>query len=328
MCEFDEKLKKIEKSILELKNETTTKILLQNGKINEAILYIKENLGEALKKLFKTMNFNGDLDELIKQTLVNGVNDFVEHSTPDEAPFTIETHRNEEMKTSYVVTIVKKRYIPSVNFTNGTIENPYSNNKNVIDYMKTVNKMIGINAGLRGVTVKNGISLIDSNTDSNEGYFILAISKCGKLQAFPRTATGTEIIEAGFKDAVNIWSPVVENGVFFDESALDSNHEDYDYIFNQKHPRQIFGVLASGDYIIITTDGRMVDEQGLNFTQIKELVREWGCVSAYNLDGGASTQTVIHHHLITRKLSESRTIGTVITFEKGILENGFCLENC
>lgn len=311
-------IQQLKREVCDLMKTTTARLLAQDGKIASVCTYIKENLSASIMGLLDSMKMNGELDRLIASAVDNTLAVALTYEPAFDKLISVKTHRNEDMKTSYTITKIKPILKPHVNFTNGTTANPYTDMRNVIDYMKTVNKPVAINAGLRGVTVKDGVSHIESNDDGDEGYYILAMDINGKLKAFPRTATGTDIINAGYRDAINIWSPIVEKGVFFDETVLDSTHEDYDYIFNEKHPRQVLGVLEDGSYIVITTEGRMVDEEGLNFKQLKQLVQELGCVSAYNLDGGASAQTVVNKQLITRELSKSRVVGTVITFEGGV----------
>lgn len=310
-----------------LQAEISERLLTQDGKIAEVCNHIKDNLSATICELMNTMEFTGEIDGLITKA-INGIiasglyYESVDNTDPGVLDvyenISVKTVRNDKLGVSYIVTKVKKSLKPFVNFTNGTDQDAYSYNKSVIDYMKNTSKPLAINAGLRGVTVKNGISHIENNVDSYEGFFILCIDDKGELKAVPRNTTATEIINMGYRDAINIWSPIVENGYKFNALSLDTTHEDYDYIFIQKHPRQVLGTLPDGSYIIITIDGRMVKENGVDFAGLVEIVQNEGCVNAYNLDGGASTQTVIGKRLINRLLSESRAIGTVITFESEV----------
>ena len=326
MAKLGREIEKLIKEDKHLQDEMSKRILSQDGKIAEICLYLKENLSATISEIVNTMNYTGELETLITKA-VNGVlaSALVAEPVYDGfGVFDVKTVRNKEMNASYTVTKIKKTMKPHVNFTNGTNENPYSNHKSVIDYMQIVDKPMAINAGLRGVTVKDGVSHIENNTEANEGFYILCITSDGELACVPRSTSATDIINMGYMDAINIWSPIIEDGTPFNPLILDLLHEDYDYIFNQKHPRQVIGVLGNGDYIVISVDGRTAGEGGVSFEQLIEICQAEGCVSAYNLDGGASTQTVIGKRLITRKLSESRTIGTVITFESEVAMYGRC----
>lgn len=297
-------------------NAISERLLSQDGKIAEVCVYIKDSLSATIAELVSTMQYTGEIDTLITKA-VSGVlaSALVSEKADDVPNFEVKTVRDDDLGLSYIVTKVKKNFKPHVNFTNGTNENAYSNNKSTYNYMQTADKPMAINAGLRGVTVKEGISHIENNIDTYEGFYILCIDADGRLATVPRTTTATDIINMGYRDAINIWSPVLVDGTPFNPQVLDETHEDYDYIFVQKHPRQVLGVLPDGRYIVITVDGRMVDEGGADFEQLVLIAQKEGCVSAYNLDGGASTQTVIGKRLINRLISKTRAIGTVITFE-------------
>lgn len=335
-CNFNIKDNTNELLILQLKEEvkklledTQAQFLLQNKKIAETCVYIKENLSNEIRLLLDTMQNSGELDTIITDAVINSINACVTYDIiSSECDVTdalissdyisVEVKRSEEYKTSYLVTRVK-HLKPYVNFTNGTNKDPYKNNKNVIDYMKGTNKLLAINSGLRGVTVKDRVNFINENTASNEGWYILGIKPDGSLKAYPRLMTAAEIINDGCRDAVNIWLPLVLKGSKFDIANIDSNSEDYDYIINGSHPRQVIGTMPDGSYIIVTSDGRMKGEKGFTIEELQQIMLDLGCVDAYNLDGGASTQTVIGKRLLNRKLSESRTIGTVFTFEREVI---------
>ena len=74
------------------------------------------------------------------------------------------------------------------------------------------------------------------------------------------------------------------------------------------------GRLADGTYVTVTCDSRMKRERGFTSPELREIMMELGCVEAYNLDGGASTQTVIGKRLISRKHHDVRRVSTVMTF--------------
>lgn len=330
---YDEAISQLRKEIDDLKKTTTADLLMQHGKIAETVIYIKNNLSDYIKQMLSTINFTKEIDDIISEALTSSVifPDVIDKKVNFQKNVfegvEIKAVRNKELNISYIVMKINKRFKPHVNFTNGTNANPYDNHKSVIDYMQTANKEIAINAGLRGVTAKDGISHIEENTGNYEGFYILCIAENGTMVAVDKTYKASQIVNMGFRDCITIWSPIIEDGKFFDPltmSSADKASENYDYIFLQRHPRQIVGTLEDGSYIVISVDGRMVGEMGATFDDLKQIVSDEGCVSAYNLDGGASTQTVIGKHLINRRLSESRTIGTVITFESGVCNNESC----
>lgn len=55
------------------------------------------------------------------------------------------------------------------------------------------------------------------------------------------------------------------------------------------NPRTAIGVLSPLHYMFLVSDGRTKESTGLSLLQLAELMKELGCESAYNLDGGGSS---------------------------------------
>ncbi|MEO9804090.1 MAG: phosphodiester glycosidase family protein [Reichenbachiella sp.] len=56
-----------------------------------------------------------------------------------------------------------------------------------------------------------------------------------------------------------------------------------------RHPRSAFGTTKKGKVIMVTVDGRTTQAAGMTIPELAGLMRELGCESAVNLDGGGST---------------------------------------
>ena len=68
-------------------------------------------------------------------------------------------------------------------------------------------------------------------------------------------------------------------------------------VFNDKnrHPRTMIGVKADGTLVFCTVDGRQPEDlmYGMTYDELSALMYHYGCVAAYNMDGGGSTTMVI-----------------------------------
>ena len=68
-------------------------------------------------------------------------------------------------------------------------------------------------------------------------------------------------------------------------------------VFNDKnrHPRTMIGVKADGTLVFCTVDGRQPDDlmYGMTYDELSALMYHYGCVAAYNMDGGGSTTMII-----------------------------------
>jgi exopolysaccharide biosynthesis protein len=68
-----------------------------------------------------------------------------------------------------------------------------------------------------------------------------------------------------------------------------------------RNPRAAIGYMEPGHYCFVVVDGRQNGySMGLSLTELAELMRDLGCVSAYNLDGGISAQMSWHSKRINK----------------------------
>lgn len=64
-------IKKLLEEVNTLLKDTQAQILCQNGKIAETVVYIKENLSLALQSLLDSMEASGEIDQIIKDTIMD-----------------------------------------------------------------------------------------------------------------------------------------------------------------------------------------------------------------------------------------------------------------
>jgi Phosphodiester glycosidase/SPOR domain len=68
----------------------------------------------------------------------------------------------------------------------------------------------------------------------------------------------------------------------------------------KRNPRTFAGVDAQGRTVLVTVDGRSVDDLGLSIPEAADVARSLGLVDAINLDGGGSTTMALRGQLISR----------------------------
>lgn len=61
-----------------------------------------------------------------------------------------------------------------------------------------------------------------------------------------------------------------------------------------RHPRTCVGIKADGSIVLMTVDGRQFgsDMYGMSYAELSATLLYYGCVEAYNLDGGGSTTII------------------------------------
>ena len=98
-------------------------------------------------------------------------------------------------------------------------------------------------------------------------------------------------------------SVIEENGAWqawsFGPRLLDDNGQPMtefnceDYVGKRRHPRTAIGMIEPLHYIFVCVDGRSSKSDGILLTDLSKWFYDNGCVSAYNLDGGATSQMVV-----------------------------------
>ncbi|MFN7927338.1 MAG: phosphodiester glycosidase family protein [Blastocatellia bacterium] len=69
--------------------------------------------------------------------------------------------------------------------------------------------------------------------------------------------------------------------------------------YHFRHPRTAIGMRADGTLVLVTVDGRQPKKSvGVTIPELIQLMQEFGCVQAINLDGGGSTTMVIRGKVV------------------------------
>ena len=141
------------------------------------------------------------------------------------------------------------------------------------------------------VEVING----DCNTSIPDGCAVLTVANSYEdYPNFTGYATGDKIrINTTCADgwdkvttAIGGGDLIVENG----ETLLGIYDEDHEKVAN---PRTAVGTKANGKVVFFAVDGRSTASRGLTEPELASVMKEFGCVTALNLDGGGSTTVLV-----------------------------------
>lgn len=74
------------------------------------------------------------------------------------------------------------------------------------------------------------------------------------------------------------------------------------------NPRTAIGVLEPGHYVLIVSDGRTRESDGLTLLQLAEFMQSLGVTVGYNLDGGGSSTMVFMGEVVNNPTTNGRKI--------------------
>lgn len=178
------------------------------------------------------------------------------------------------------------------------------------DWQMAVNKTITGNIKSVGTT---------SNTPIGDKELVLSASascpygdwlkkmQVGESIELSCTETASGLAQA--QEAVGFYHSIVENGEMVTVGTA-------------VNPRTAMGVKKDGTLVLYTVDGRQNDKsKGLNIEELAHHLISLGCVSAWNLDGGGSSQMVVRQPGIESKasLKNSPSGGSARKVSNGIL---------
>ena len=151
------------------------------------------------------------------------------------------------------------------------------------------------------------IEVIDSFSETGNGGMPLGVTiKDGKLLSdwewgYPTTIgfdsdhklivgnmTGQQALNAGIVEACSFGPVLVKNGVVAPISGSGGG----------LNPRTAIGQRADGTILVLVIDGRQPHSLGASYTDIAEIMEEYGAVNAANLDGGSSSMLFYEGELI------------------------------
>lgn len=165
-----------------------------------------------------------------------------------------------------------------------------------------------------GVLVRNGELYMNGQTSCD----ICVLYQDGRMETYgPEEYTEEELLAAG---PYQIWK--------FGPALLDNEGQPKDE-FNttsallSAHPRSGIGYYEPGHYCFVIVDGRQSGySDGIDMAGFAKIFSELGCVSAYNLDGGASSAMVFNGSTVNRPCNGGRYVSDMLIIKETEGEDG------
>ena len=132
-----------------------------------------------------------------------------------------------------------------------------------------------------GYVVRNGVLYRDT---ASAGTDALVVYGNGTIASVSQDkASAQQLVDNGAWQVLSFGPTLVENG----ELAVAAGDE-VDQAMGS-NPRTAIGMVDPLHYIVVVSDGRTGDNDGLSLYQLAQVMRDNGATYAYNLDGGGSS---------------------------------------
>jgi exopolysaccharide biosynthesis protein len=200
-------------------------------------------------------------------------------------------------------------FVADVQLTDATaLQAAFAKNKfgrNIIDVVSAIaadnQAILAINGdyyGFRddGVIIRNGV--LYRNVPAREG---LAIYKDGSLAVYDeKTVTAAQLLAAGVWNTLSFGPALLENGQVvsgIDTVQVDTNFGNHS--IQGAQPRTGIGVISSNHFVFVVVDGRSPGySEGATLPEFAQIFQGLGCQTAYNLDGGGSSELVFRGKVV------------------------------
>ncbi|RSI44009.1 phosphodiester glycosidase family protein [Streptococcus cristatus] len=149
-------------------------------------------------------------------------------------------------------------------------------------------------ANSTGYVIRNGVVYRDTvREDASNGD--LAIYKDGSFKIiYENEISADQLVEDGVVNLLAFGPALVENG----EIVVNTKSEVGQSMAS--NPRTAIGIIDENHYIIIVSDGRTSESQGLSLYEMAEVMKSYGVKTAYNLDGGGSSTMYFNGQVINK----------------------------
>lgn len=160
-----------------------------------------------------------------------------------------------------------------------------------------------------GFVVRNGTLYRDSANGDTDA---LVIDKNGDFSIVNEATTDANTLDA--QQVLSFGPALVESGSI----VVDENSEVGQSAAS--NPRTAIGQIGTNHYLIVVSEGRMDDSQGLSLYQLAQVMQDNGVQTGYNLDGGGSTTLYFNGKVVNQTVggsgqSSERAVSDIVYFK-------------
>ena len=155
-------------------------------------------------------------------------------------------------------------------------------------FLYRVGRTVRVKSYAIGVVIRDGKILFDKQPKPDRDVYppldMLALYPDGDMRVFyANEVTAQELLSSGARDVLTFGPALIRDGVL---------RSDYKQWGTTMQPRVAIGMVEKGHYWVLVVEGRIRESLGTNALGTGEIMRDLGCVTAFNLDGGWSSAMV------------------------------------
>lgn len=158
--------------------------------------------------------------------------------------------------------------------------------------------------GETGIVIRNGVLYRSVENDAD----VCVLYTDGTMETYsPEDFDADEVLKKG---AWQAWTfgPQLLDGTGNILSVFNTTT-----FLNSRNPRCAIGYVEPGHYVFLVVDGREEGySKGVTLSELALLLKEAGCLTAYNLDGGKSAAMVYQEEYVSKPCEGGRTISDII----------------
>lgn len=157
-------------------------------------------------------------------------------------------------------------------------------------------------ANSQGYVIKNGVIYRNSvrrDYDNDD----LAIYKDGSMEIINEAEiSAQELLKNGVYNLLSFGPALIKNS----QITVDEYSEVARAM--SENPRTAIGIIDDLHYVIIVSDGRTSESEGLSLYEMATIFKELGATTAYNLDGGGSSTMYFNGNIVNNPTTSGRHI--------------------
>jgi exopolysaccharide biosynthesis protein len=121
------------------------------------------------------------------------------------------------------------------------------------------------------------------------------------MKVYDETVTTAEdLLDDGVWNTLSFGPALLNNGEIIsgiDSVEIDTNFGNHSVQGSQ--PRTGVGIISANHYVFIVADGRNAGySNGVTMSEFAQIFKDLGCMTAYNLDGGGSSEMVFMGNIV------------------------------